>query len=235
MIKKFSDRLKETRLSNGLHVMVYEIKDRPSFKMDLLVHFGAFYEKYKIDGEIKELKTGLAHFIEHVKFEMPDGDIIPSFEKEGLEVNAYTSFKMTDFYCGGTRNFYRGLELLFKLVFTPCFKEESIEKEREIIQSERLEKDMKKKELSDTFTNNLFISYPYKHEIVGSLEDILSISKEDLEEAYKLFYYPENMDLVITGDVNFEEIIAFLEKEILKYQFNENKNPSLYIEKESLS
>ena len=233
MKKKFSDHIKKVKLDCGLNVVTYNIKGFHRFSIDLLVHFGAMYEKYKIDDKIYTLKTGISHFLEHKMFDLPDGDMTIEFDKYGLDNNAYTSFDMTDYYCGGIDNFYEGLKLLLKMVFTPYFEEESIENEKKIITNEILMyEDDPDYALDEALNNNLFMNSPFRHDVGGSAEDVNSITKDDLLSTYNTFYHPKNMDLVIVGDIDFEEIISFLNKELEKYIFNEYQNPVLYLDEE---
>ena len=235
-MKRLADRLTTKKLPCGLNVHVYKLEGVHYFTIDLLVHFGAMYEKFKVDESIVEIKTGLAHFLEHLMFNLEKGDMTLEFDKYRLDNNAYTSLYTTDYYCSGVQNFYEGISLVLKMVFNAYLSDESVEKEKKIIINEALRDiDSPSYPFNYAISDNLYENKLLCHDICGSLDDIKSTTKEDLQEVYDLFYHPKNMDLIIVGDVNVDEIFSFLDQELLKNHFNEYKNPLLYLEKESLN
>ena len=64
---------------------------------------------------------------------------------------------------------------------------------------------------------------------MGSLDDINSITKEDLYKCYNTFYHPSNMILTISGDVDPQETIDFIKDFYKKYNFE--KRPKVIIKK----
>ena len=54
---------------------------------------------------------------------------------------------------------------------------------------------------------NSFIKHPIKIPVIGDIENVKSITKEDLYECYNTFYNPSNMFIVITGNVDPEKTI----------------------------
>ena len=73
--------------------------------------------------------AGSAHFLEHKLFAKEDGDISQKFEELGADVNAFTSFNETMFYCSGVKNNPQLINLLFRLVGEPYFTAENVKKE----------------------------------------------------------------------------------------------------------
>ena len=157
---------------------------------------------------------GIAHFLEHKVFEMPDGtDPFTFFSKTGTNVNAGTSYYSTKFYMWGTNNLNENLEYFLNMLFNPSFTEKNILKEQGIIAEEiKMYDDDPAWQLEDTIRRNLFHDSYVKEQISGSIESIKSITKEDLYDAYKTFYQPNNMVMVIGGDINQKEIFDYLDK-----------------------
>jgi predicted Zn-dependent peptidase len=68
--------------------------------------------------------------------------------------------------------------------------------------------------MDDTMRKNLFYNLPIREKIAGTVDSIMSITKKDLDNAYNTFYNPNNMFLIIGGNVNPKE----LEKLILEHE-----------------
>ena len=61
------------------------------------------------------------------------------------------------------------------------------------------------------------------------MEDINSITKEDLYNCYNTFYHPSNMILTISGDVDPKETIDFIKKFYEEYDFK--KRPKVTVKR----
>ena len=85
-------------LDNGLKVMLYP---KPMFKRSyamLSVKYGSIHQEFKINDELIKTPKGVAHFLEHKMFEMPnDVDASTVFAELGADVNAYTSYENTSY------------------------------------------------------------------------------------------------------------------------------------------
>jgi len=57
-----------------------------------------------------------------------------------------------------------------------------------------------------------FVLHPYRHTVVGYMEDIQSYTKAKAVNFYKTFYIPNNMVAALVGDVKFEEAKLLAEK-----------------------
>ena len=180
MTKRLRDRLTTKKLPCGMNVHIYKLEGVHYFTIDLLVHYGALYEKFKVGDKLKETKTGLAHFLEHLMFNLPEGDMTMEFDKYRLDNNAYTSAYSTDYFCSGVKNFYQGISLVLKMVFNAYLDKEAIEKEKKIIINETLRETSQPSYPYDcAIAYNLYENSPLRHDICGSIDDIKSISEDD--------------------------------------------------------
>ncbi|MCP2519700.1 insulinase family protein [Candidatus Aminicenantes bacterium AC-335-B20] len=66
--------------------------------------------------------------------------------------------------------------------------------------------------LQEEFYHVAFILHPYRHPVVGYLEDLLTLTKKKALNFYKTYYIPNNMVAAIVGDVNFEEVKKLAEE-----------------------
>ena len=115
-------------LPNGLTVLVLP---RPGFSRKIayfVTDFGAIHTEFTLDGQTYRVPDGIAHYLEHKMFDMPDGDVMAKFAALGANPNAFTSYDLTAYYFSCTEHFAENLELLLQYVSTPWFTAKSVEK-----------------------------------------------------------------------------------------------------------
>lgn len=220
----------EEVLENGLRVFISPIP-RHTIHARITTFFGGSVLEFKMDESKDFIKVpgGIAHFLEHKMFEKEDGvDPLSIYENNGASGNAFTNEFVTAYHFTGAGHFYENLETLLKCVHEPYFTDENVLKEKGIISQE------KKQDLDNPFSIvydrslvNTFHNLDFKNTVLGSLEDINSITKEDLYNCYNTFYHPSNMILTISGDVAPDEVIKFIKDFYKKYDFK--KRPKVEI------
>lgn len=200
-------------LSNGLSVLICPIK-RNIIHASIAVNFGSKILDYKDNDSNKSisLPPGTAHFLEHKIFAQKNGiDPMSVFEENGASSNAYTSSDVTRYYFNCSNLFEENLKNLLDFIFNPYFTDENILKEKGIIlQEAKASLDEPDESLYHLINKCLFKTHPFKDPVIGYLDTINKITKEDLYNAYNAFYNPHNMALVITGDVEPKKIINYL-------------------------
>ena len=210
-------RLEETvyrkTLENGLTVMVVP---KPGFTRKIAyfaTNYGSVHMDFRLDGMMHRTPAGVAHYLEHRMFDLPDRDVMAEFAALGATPNAFTSYDMTAYHFSCTENFQPALELLLEFVSTPCFPEEAVENERGIIEQEILMyADSPDSQVMEELNRNLFVHHPIRESIAGSVESIAQISAQTLHDCYRAFYCPANMILCVVGDVDPEEVAATAER-----------------------
>lgn len=220
----------EEVLDNGLRIFISPIP-RHTIHARITTFFGGSVLEFKMDESKDFIKVpgGIAHFLEHKMFEKEDGvDPLSIYENNGASGNAFTNEFVTAYHFTGAGHFYENLETLLKCVHEPYFTDENVLKEKGIISQE------KKQDLDNPFSIvydrslvNTFHNLDFKNTVLGSLEDINSITKEDLYNCYNTFYHPSNMILTISGDVAPDEVIKFIKDFYKKYDFK--KRPKVEI------
>ncbi|WP_206172685.1 EF-P 5-aminopentanol modification-associated protein YfmH [Acidilutibacter cellobiosedens] len=175
--------------------------------------FAIFATDYGSNDKIGESPEGVAHFLEHKMFEEPDENIFDKFSYLGANVNAYTNFNQTAYLFSCTDNFYENLKLLIHFVQDPYFTDENVEKEKGIIEQEiKMYEDSPNWKVYFNCLKGMYINHPVKNDIAGTVESIKKINKEILYKCYNTFYHPQNMVLVIAGDLSFEKIMETVNK-----------------------
>lgn len=159
--------------------------------------------------EFKEYPLGIAHFLEHKLFEQKEGNLFEKFAALGGSPNAYTNFKNTTYYFSCADNFYENLNLLINFVFNPYFTKENVEKEKDIIKQEiQMYEDNPAFKVYFNAMSAMYTNHPVRNDIAGTIESIYKITPEMLYTCYNTFYIPENMVMIIVGDVDTEKIIS---------------------------
>ena len=219
MKKVVLDQLRETfyeeRLPNGLLIRVIPrpdfAKPYPFFATD----FGSIDTKFTMDGKVYETPAGVAHYLEHKLFDMPEGNVMQQFSALGGSPNAFTGYSMTAYHVESTENWRENLELLLRYVSTPYFTEESVEKERGIIAQEiRMYEDSSGSRMYENLFAALYQHHPIRVPIAGTVESIQDITAQTLYDCHKAFYDPSNMMLCVAGPVD-PELVVKSAREIL--------------------
>ena len=209
------ETLHKTVLPNGLTVAVVP---RPGFNRKIayfVTDFGAIHRKFAVNGKPFQVPGGIAHYLEHKLFDMPDMDVTARFAALGANPNAFTSYDITAYYFNCTDNFESCLELLLKFVSTPYFAEESVQKEQGIIGQEiGMNEDNPDTKVFENLMHAMYRVHPVTMPILGTRESIAKITPELLNACHRAFYRPENMLLCVVGDVDPDKV-AQMAQEIL--------------------
>ena len=172
--------------------------------------YGGADRRFRYGGEFIDTPMGVAHFLEHKMFDMPDGDnALATLAANGAQPNAYTSSGLTCYHFESTDNFFDNLRELLRFVSTPYFTDESVAKEQGIIGQEiRMCDDSPDYVIYDELMRCLYDHHPIRDSVAGTVESIAEITPETLYRCHKIFYNPGNMVLTVAGDVDPEAVRA---------------------------
>lgn len=197
-------------LENGLTVAVVKKEGFTRKLAYFVTDYGAIHTEFTLEGKSYRTPDGVAHYLEHKLFDMPGGrDVSAEFAAMGAMTNAFTSYDMTAYYFSCTENFEGCLKLLLEFVSTPYFTEESVEKERGIIDQEiGMNQDAPDSVIFENLMVSMYENHPIRVPILGTSETIRQITPEVLHTCHRAFYTPGNMLLCVIGDVEPEEVTA---------------------------
>ena len=203
-------------LENGLTVLVVPRKGFTKRLAYFVTDYGSIHTDFTLEGKEYKAPAGVAHYLEHKLFDMPgDRDVSAEFAAMGAMTNAFTSYDMTAYYFSTTENFDDCLHLLLEFVSTPYFTEESVEKERGIIDQEiGMNEDAPDSVIFENLMQGLYENHPIRVPILGDSETIRQITPEVLQHCHRAFYTPGNMLLCVVGDVEPEQV-ADMAREVL--------------------
>ena len=222
------------KLDNGLDIIMIPNPKVKNFYCTLNVKFGSIYTNFKYLGKNFNFPKGVAHFLEHLMFNMPDGtNAFEYYSKLGSNINAFTTYEYTSYEVFANNKFKENLSYLLKYVYTPYFTKEMINNEKGIIIEEiNMISDNPISEIVYGLYRNIFINDERQYLIAGTISDIKNITLEDITTAYDAFYHPENMFLVITGNFNPTEAVAIASETMKKIDFIEYCKPIIKKKKE---
>lgn len=222
-INKTNEIMYYEKLNNGLEVYIVPNVYQKNFYITFTTKFGSINTEFKIKEEktFKKVPNGIAHYLEHLMFNMEDGTAFDYFSKLGSSVNAFTTYDLTCYEVYSSTYFKENLEYLLDYVQTPYFTNELINNERGIISEEiKMYDNNPNTELTYSAYKNIFVNDNRKYLISGTIDDIKKINKDNLYDCYNAFYNPNNMFVVITGNVNPYEAIGIIENNQNKKEFN---------------
>ena len=195
-------------LKNGMTVIL-EKRDLPVVSVAFAIKSGARDET--------EEEKGISHFIEHLLYKgTPSRNsfkIAEEIEKNGGELNGFTSESITAYWCKMPSNKLDiALDVLSDLVKNPLFDEKEIEKERKVIFEEiKMRKDSPMVYALDQIKSELY-SGPFSLDISGSTKSMGDIGREKMVSKFKELYTPDNLMLCVVGDADFNELVEFAEE-----------------------
>lgn len=222
-INKTNEIMYYEKLNNDLEVYIVPNVYQKNFYITFTTKFGSINTEFKIKEEktFKKVPNGIAHYLEHLMFNMEDGTAFDYFSKLGSSVNAFTTYDLTCYEVYSSTYFKENLEYLLDYVQTPYFTNELVNNERGIISEEiKMYDNNPNTELTYSAYKNIFVNDNRKYLISGTIDDIKKINKDNLYDCYNAFYNPNNMFVVITGNVNPYEAIGIIENNQNKKEFN---------------
>lgn len=203
----FAAQVQEYVLDNGLKVLLLEDRKSPSVTFQVWYRVGGRNEK---DG-----KSGLAHFLEHMMFKgtptTGPEEYSRIIAKNGGRSNAFTTADMTVYFATMSRDkIHIQLELEADRMANALLGDTYFEPEKKVIQEERRlrTEDNPGSALYELAASVAYTIHPYRRPVVGWMEDIQNLTRQDLVDFYKLYYAPNNAVIVMVGDFDSAEMLA---------------------------
>lgn len=205
---RLRERCYSETLPNGLTVYVLP---KPGFtKTFALVatHYGGMDERFRIGERWRQTPAGVAHFLEHKLFDLPEGNALQIMSARGASPNAFTSSDMTAYYVSCTDQVEENLRTLLRFVTTPYFTPESVAKEQGIIGQEiQMVEDQPSWQCYHNLMQALYYHHTIRGSVAGTQESIAQITPEILELCHKTFYHPSNLVLCVAGNVEPRQVV----------------------------
>lgn len=233
-IKDVGETVYEHVCSSGLTIYIWPYTLSEEISLSLTVKYGSIDTDFKVGGKTYHLPSGIAHFLEHIKFNEKSGVTAHDYYyKRGSYTNAYTTYDHTSYEVTCTKDLKDNLTHLLYFVLNPYFTKALVEKEKGIIVSEsNMTLDNPYSLGYQKLMQNLY-KYDKKRNLVTGLpDDINAITLEDAKAVFANFYHPSNMFLTITGNVNPYEVVKIVDKYFEKNKYDKYIIPKKITKKE---
>jgi len=201
----------EYRLSNGLKLIVREDHRAPTVAHMVWYRAGSMDE---VNG-----KTGVAHVLEHMMFKgtekVKTGEFSRLVAAVGGRENAFTSRDYTAYFQQVEKS---KLDTVIQLeadrMSNLNFDDAEFLKEIQVVMEERRlrTEDNPSSLLNEAFMATAYMSSPYRHPVVGWMNDLQNMKAADARDWYRSWYAPNNATVVISGDVDPKQVLKTVEK-----------------------
>lgn len=204
---RLGERCYYETLINGLTVYVLPKAGYSKSFAFFATHYGGEDERFRTGERWHQTPGGVAHFLEHKLFDMPEGNALQTLSALGASPNAFTSSDLTGYYFSCTDHVYENLRTLLRFVTTPYFTEDSVAKEQGIIGQEiRMIEDNPSWRVYQNLLESLYTHHTIRKSVAGTVESIAQITPDVLERCHRTFYHPSNMVLCVEGCVEPRKI-----------------------------
>ena len=211
-------------LKNGLRVVTEKISESNSISVGVMIHNGSRNASLELNG--------ISHFIEHMFFKgtkkRKSKDIVEDIENVGGQINAFTSKEATCYY---VKNLYTHLELsleiLSDMILNSVFSVEEIEREKGVVIEEiNMGEDSPEDVLDDLNSKACYGENPLSYPILGTIEKVKSIRREDILNFIKEKYTPQNTVISVCGKFDDKELKELIEKYFSNWNSDSNYIPT---------
>ena len=201
------EKIYEDTLPNGLRIKVVPKRGFARSYAFFATDYGSMDTRFRLDGKDYVSPDGVAHYLEHKMFDMPDGNALQKMSQTGASPNAFTSYNITAYHFSCTSMFEENFRTLLQFVSQGYFTQESVEKERGIIAQEiKMYADNPGSRVDENLFRAMYKNHPIRVPVVGTVESIQDITAQTLIDCHRAFYDPSNMVLCVVGDVDPRQI-----------------------------
>jgi zinc protease len=200
------EQMTEVILNNGMKVHLMEIHTAPIISHWVWYRVGSRYEN--------QGKTGISHWVEHMQFKgtplFPAGVLDRAISRDGGIWNAFTYMDWTTFFeTMPAAKIDLALKLEADRMVNSRYDPAEVSSERTVVISEREGNENEPLfRLDEAVEAAAFEAHPYRNEVIGSIEDLHAIQRDDLYEHYRQYYNPANAVLAIAGDFDTPSMLA---------------------------
>ncbi len=160
--------------------------------------------------------AGAAHFLEHLLFKSTPTrtavDIAQAVDAVGGELNAFTAKEHTCYYAHVLdSDLELAVDLVADVVLNGRCAAEDVEVERDVVLEEiAMRDDDPEDALSDMFLEALFGDHPVGRPVIGSVQSVSAMTRDQLHSFHVRRYIPERMVVAVAGNVDHDEVVALV-------------------------
>ena len=158
--------------------------------------------------------AGAAHFLEHLLFKATPTrtavQIAQAVDAVGGELNAFTSKEHTCYYAHVLDDdLEMAVDLVADVVLNGLCAPADVELERDVVLEEiAMRDDDPEDTLGDVFLSAMFGDHPVGRPVIGSVESVSSMTRQQLHSFHVRRYTPERMVLAVAGNIDHAHVVA---------------------------
>jgi predicted Zn-dependent peptidase len=200
--------LKHT-LANGLEIVAECDAEAHSMGLGYFVRTGSRDETDEV--------AGVSHFLEHMAFKgtptRTADDVNREFDEMGAHYNAYTSEENTVYHAAVLPEYQEQALSLLSDILRPSLREEDFNTEKQVILEEILMYEDQPPFLADEKVKAAYFgTHPLARSVLGTSESITRLPVDAMREYFDRRYSPGNIVLAATGRVDFDALVAGVER-----------------------
>ena len=202
--------VKRTVLPGGLRIITEQMPSVRSAAIGIWVNVGSRDEVAS--------QTGSAHYLEHLLFKGTKNrtalDISSTIDAVGGEMNAFTSKEVTCFY---TRvldtSVPEAIEVLVDMITSATITSVDVDQERQVVLEEIAMRDDDPADIvHEQFSRALYGDAPLGRSILGTVENISSLSRRSIHGFYRKYYTPDRLVVAVAGNIDHASIVKQIRK-----------------------
>lgn len=197
--------VRTTSLPEGLTVVTERMPDVRSATIGFWVGTGSVDEA--------PAQAGASHFLEHLLFkgteERSARSIAEAVDRVGGDMNAFTTKEYTTFYVRVlAEDVGMGADLLSDIIWSPAFRPEEVESERQVILEEILmHADEPADLVHDVLAAALFPGHPLGREVIGEQSTVSTMSRDEIATFHDKHYRPANIVVAAAGLIDHDRLV----------------------------
>jgi predicted Zn-dependent peptidase len=203
---KAPSAVRRTVVPGGLRVVTERVPAVRSASVGLWVNVGSRDEGPTV--------AGAAHFLEHLLFKATPTrtsvGIAQAVDAVGGELNAFTSKEHTCYYAHVLDDdLEMAVDLVADVVLNGVCAPDDVELERDVVLEEiAMRDDDPEDTLGDVFLSAMFGDHPIGRPVIGSVDSVSSMTRNQLHSFHVRRYVPDRMVLAVAGNVDHDHVVT---------------------------
>jgi predicted Zn-dependent peptidase len=163
-------------------------------------------------------QTGSAHYLEHLLFKGTTNrsalEISSAIDAVGGEMNAFTSKEATCFYARVLdTSVPTAIDVLVDMITSATITGEDVDQERSVVLEEISMRDDDPSDLvHEHFASAMFGDAPLGRSILGTSENISSLSRRSIHGFYRKYYTPDRLVVAVAGNVDHAKVVSLVRR-----------------------
>ncbi len=197
------------RLTNGLQIIAETSPSARSMALGFFVRTGSRDETSEV--------SGVSHFLEHMVFKGTPRrsalDVNRDFDRIGAHYNAFTSEENTVFYAAILPEYMAQAVDVLSDILRPSLRGEDFDMEKNVIIEEiGMYEDQPMWSAYDNAKRIYFADHPLGNSILGSVESIKALTRDQMMAYFERRYVAPNITVVAAGNFDWDGLVALVEK-----------------------